>query len=462
MAVAHFDLCVIGTGSGNSIVDERFAGWKVAMLDDGPRFGGTCLNVGCIPTKMFVLPADAARVPEEAARLGVHLDEARADWSAIRDRVFGRIDPISEGGERWRAQSDNVTLYRATGRFTGERTLQVGDETITADQFVVAAGSRAYIPSWPGVEEAMEVGRVHTSDTIMRLPELPGSLVIIGSGFIAAEFAHVFSAFGTKVTIIARGDRMIRRADEEISRRLTEAIASTTDFRPNVAIDHIEARTSSVRVYGHDADGETQVEAEYVLLALGRIPNGDRLDVAAAGIATDEAGFVVVDDDQRTTADGVWALGDVSSPWLLKHVANHEARVVQHNLLHPDDLVQANHTAIPHAVFSHPQVASVGLTEAEARARGNRVAVKVQEYGDTAYGWALEDTTSCAKVIADADTGLLLGAHIIGPQASTLIQPLIQAMATGLDVETMARGQYWIHPALAEVVENALLGLDLS
>ncbi len=460
--MAHFDLCVIGTGSGNSVVDERFAGWKVAMLDDGPRFGGTCLNVGCIPTKMFVLPADAARVPEEAARLGVRIDEARADWPAIRDRVFGRIDPISEGGERWRAQSDNVTLYRATGRFTGERTLQVGDETITADRFVVAAGSRATIPTWPGVEEAMASGRAHTSDTIMRLPELPRSLVIIGSGFIAAEFAHVFSAFGTTVTIVARGEAMIRRADEEISRRLTTAMEQTTEFRANFAVDHLEARSGSVRVHGHDADGDAVVEAEYVLLALGRVPNGDRLDVAAAGIETDNAGFVVVDDYQRTTADGVWALGDVCSPWLLKHVANHEARVVRHNLLHPDDLVAANHTAIPHAVFSHPQVACVGLTEATARQAGYDVAVKVQEYGDTAYGWALEDTASCVKVIADARTGLLLGAHIIGPQASTLIQPLIQAMATGLDAKTMARGQYWIHPALTEVVENALLGLDLG
>ncbi len=459
----HYDLCVIGTGSGNSIVDDRFAGLSVAMLDDGVRFGGTCLNVGCIPTKMFVLPADAARTPGEAARLGVHLDPATADWPAIRDRIFGRIDPISTGGEAYRAHAPNVTLHRSTGRFVAPKTLEVDGDTLTADQFVIAAGSRPAIPAIDGLADAFARGRAHTSDTIMRLDELPSSLVILGSGFIAAEFAHVFSAFGTRVTICARSGVMLRQEDADISRRYTEAVHDYATFVGGFQADQVETHAGGVRLHGTSPAGDTcSLDAEILLVATGRIPNADRLAVGNAGVETNAAGRVVVDDFQRTTADGVWALGDVCGPWQLKHVANHEARVVQHNLLHPDDLVMANHHAVPHAVFGHPQVAAVGLTEDQSRASGRDIAVAVQPYGTTAYGWALEDTTSVAKVVADRATGEILGGHVIGPHASTLIQPLIQAMATGLDAATMARGQYWIHPALTEVVENALLALDLD
>ncbi|MDX6320902.1 MAG: mycothione reductase, partial [Propionibacteriaceae bacterium] len=171
---------------------------------------------------------------------------------------------------------------------------------------------------------------------------------------------------------------------------------------------------------------------------------------------------VVVDEHQRTTADGIFALGDVSSHYQLKHVANHEERVVQHNLLHPDDLMASDHRFIPHAVFSEPQVASVGLTEQQAKNDGVRYVSAVQNYGSIAYGWAMEDTEHFAKLLADPATGQLLGAHIIGPQASSLIQPLIQAMSFGLPAQEMARGQYWIHPAMAELVENALLALPLD
>lgn len=456
----HFDLCVIGAGSGNSIVDDRFRDWSVALVDDGDRFGGTCLNYGCIPTKMFVHPADLARAPEEAGRLGVTLAAASVDWVAIRDRVFGRIDPIAEGGEAYRAGQPHVTLFREQGRFVAPRTFRVGDTTITADRFVVAAGSRcrdAGIPGTAGVAD-----RVHTSQDVMRLAELPASLLIVGGGYVAAEFAHVFAAYGTAVTMAVRGAGVLRREDAEVTARFTRSIAEYTDLRLGVRVEGFAPGPSGVRATLRDADGRAHVvDVERVLLAVGRVPNSDTLDAAAAGIAVDERGFVVVDDQQRTTADGVWALGDVCSPAMLKHVANHEARVVQHNLLHPDAPVRADHRFVPHAVFGYPFVASVGLTEADARAAGIDVTTKVQEYADVAYGWALEDEGHCVKLVADRASGQLVGAHIIGPEAPDLLQPLIQAMSFGLPAERMARGQYWIHPALSEVVENALLGLDV-
>jgi mycothione reductase len=209
------------------------------------------------------------------------------------------------------------------------------------------------------------------------------------------------------------------------------------------------------------SDG-TVLRGDTLLVATGRVPNGDRLDLEKAGIPTHPDGRVVVDEHQRTPVEGIFALGDVSSPFQLKHVANHEAKVVGHNLVHPDALRTTDHRFVPAAVFTKPQIASVGRTEEECRAAGLDIIVKIQAYGDVAYGWAMEDRTGFCKVIADRGTGELLGAHVMGAQASSIIQPLIQAMSFGLKAREMATGQYWIHPALPEVVENALLGLDLS
>jgi mycothione reductase len=202
------------------------------------------------------------------------------------------------------------------------------------------------------------------------------------------------------------------------------------------------------------------LEAEVLLVATGRSPNSDTLDLAHGGIEVDEHGLIVVDDYLRTSADGVFALGDVCSREQLKHVANKDARVVQHNLLHPGSMITSDRRFVPRAVFSMPQVASVGLTEAQAAEQGIDYVVSRQDYGETAFGWAMEDTDHFVKIIADAKSKIILGAHVIGPEASSLIQPLIQAMTFEQPALEVARGQYWIHPAMTEVLENALLGLE--
>ncbi|WP_016880173.1 MULTISPECIES: mycothione reductase [unclassified Rhodococcus (in: high G+C Gram-positive bacteria)] len=458
--MTHFDLAIIGSGSGNSLPDERFADKTVAILEEG-TFGGTCLNVGCIPTKMFVYAAEVARTVGNSAKYGVDAELEGVRWPDIVKRVFGRIDPISAGGERYRAEdSPNTALFRGHATFVGPRTLDTGTgEVITADQVVIAAGSRPIIP-----DVVRESGvRYYTNDDIMRLPELPERMVIIGAGYIAAEFAHVFSALGTRVSLIARSSHLLRHLDEDVSRRFTDLAQKKWDVH----------RGSTVAAVRRDGDGVvveledgTVVSGDVLLVATGRQSNGDAIGAAAGGIDLDDEGRVVVDDYQRTSAEGVFALGDVSSPYQLKHVANHEARVVQHNLLQDawtdtSGLRVSDHRFVPAAVFTDPQIAHVGLTEAEAREAGWDITVKVQAYGDVAYGWAMEDDEGLCKVIAERGTGRLLGAHVIGAQAPTVIQPLIQAMSFGLTAQQMARGQYWIHPALPEVVENALLGLDL-
>jgi mycothione reductase len=455
--VRQFDLCIIGTGSGNSIIDERFDHHKVAIIEMG-TFGGTCLNVGCIPSKMFVYPADLAASTIQASKLGVDLDLRRVRWREIQERIFGRIDPKAAKGRTYRQQSHNVTVFDGRARFVGPRVLDVGaPETITADRIVIAAGSRPVVPDLPGLSSV----EFHTSDTVMRLAELPQSVIIIGGGYIAAEFAHVFSAFGTAVTVLNRSEVLLRREDAEVAKRFTDLLGRRVDVRVNTTVTSVE-KTDGGRVRVHLKSPEDELDpldAEVLLVATGRTSNADTLDAERGGIDVDDEGLIVVDPYQRTTAEGVFALGDVASRQQLKHIANSDARVVQHNLLHPGSMITNDRRFVPRAVFSMPQVASVGLTEAEAAERGIDFVVSKQDYGETAYGWAMEDSDHFVKVIADADTKLLLGAHLIGPQASALIQPLIHAMSFEQPAPDVARGQYWIHPAMTEVIENVLLGL---
>jgi mycothione reductase len=459
--VEHFDLTIIGTGSGNSILDERYNAKKVAICEQGV-FGGTCLNVGCIPTKMFVYAAEVAATVRDAARFGVDAHVDRVRWGDIVSRVFGRIDPIALGGERYRRSSPNVTVYTGHTRFGPTRPdgryvlrTEAGDE-FTSDQVVIAAGARASIP--PAIRDCGV--DVHTSDTIMRIAEVPEHLVIVGGGFVAAEFAHVFSALGSRVTIVIRGSTLLSNCDDDICERFTDAASKKWEIRSHHNVTGASRDGSGISL---QLDDGSTLHADTVLVATGRVPNGDLLDAHLAGVEVTDEGQVVVDEYQRTSARGIFALGDVSSDYQLKHVANHESRVVRHNLLvdwdDTDSLVASDHRYVPSAVFTDPQIASVGLTENQARAKGLDIRVKIQDFGDVAYGWAMEDNTGICKIIVEAESGEILGAHIMGHQASTLLQPLIQAMTFGLGGQDMARGQYWIHPALPEVIENALLAL---
>ncbi|MCU6482130.1 mycothione reductase [Arthrobacter sp. A2-55] len=459
----HFDLVIIGTGSGNSIPGPEFDHWSIAIVEDG-LFGGTCLNVGCIPTKMFVHPAELADAARHGKPLGIDAQLNSVDWPEIRDRIFGRIDAIEAGGRRYREgpECPNVTVFPGRARFTGPKALHLdlhdgGTAEVTADRFVIAAGSHAVVPDIPGLRDG--AAPFHTSDTIMRLEQLPASIAILGGGYIAAEFAHVFSSFGVAVTQIARGERLLKSQDHDVSVQFTREAAARYQVLLHTKVGSVAKAGNGVELQVDGPDGPGTIQAELLLVATGRHPNGEGLDVGKTGVGLDRHGRVVVDEFQRTGVDGIFALGDVSSKYQLKHVANHEARVVKHNLAHPDAPISSDHRFVPAAVFSDPQIASVGITEAHAVKAGIAHVVKTQMYGDIAAGWAREDQGHFLKVIADPATGLLLGAHAIGPEAATVIQPLIQAMHFGQTAHDVAKKQYWIHPALSELVENALLGL---
>ena len=438
------------------VVPKDGGAGPVAIIESGP-FGGTCINRGCIPSKILVYTADVAAGVRAAPGFGIGAAVTEVDWPAIRDRTFARVDKTAARGRRGRAESDWVTLFQGRARFAGPHELVIdGDTRITADRIVLATGARPVVP--PAIAEA-GVG-FHTSDTIMRIDDLPARMVIAGGGYVAAEFAHVFSALGVDVRLVTRGPRLLGSFDPAICDRFTELARQRWDV-------HLSATITGVRRDGDGPDGlallladGTTVAGDLLLVATGRRPDTDDLDLDRAGVNLRDDGRIQVDSYGRPTAEGIWSLGDASSAFELKHVANAEARTLAHNLAHPDDLRPYPHDWVPSAVFTDPQIASFGARRQDLE--GKRPYVEaVQAYGDTAYGWARQDTEGFCKLYADPATGKLLGAHIFGYQASLLIQPLVQAASFGQRVADLARGQYWIHPALGEVVENALLKLPL-
>lgn len=451
----EFDLIIVGTGSGNSIPSPEFDDWNIALVERDV-FGGTCLNKGCIPSKMFVYAGDVAESIRVAEKYGIDAQVNSVDWPSIVQRVFGRIDPIAAGGEDYRTnQCENITVFRGSGAFVGDKVLEVNGEQITAPRIILGAGARSFVPPFKGLDQVP----FHTSDTVMRLPELPARMAIIGGGYIACEMGHVFGALGSEVTIINRGRMLLRYEDDDVSARATEIYGNR--FRLLMGNDDppVFRQEGSETVITGVADGTPyECRADVVLVATGRIPNGDELNVAAAGVATDGS-RVLVDDTMQTNVSGIYAFGDLSNQLQLKHLANLEAKAAFHNVTEPAERRHVDSSLTPHAVFGHPQIASVGLTERDVKEQDIPYVSAIKNYGDTAYGWAMEDTESFVKLIAHAETRLLLGAHIIGPQSSTLIHQLIQGMAFGQTVDEMASGFMYIHPALNEVVENALLEL---
>ena len=447
----HHDLLIIGAGSGNTIIGPEHDHLDIAIAEPA-EFGGTCMNRGCIPSKMLVYAADLSLNTESAKRLGVHSSLSNIDWLGIQKRIFGRIDPIAEAGLAYRETLENVTVYRDRASFTSEKTLDLAGTEVSADQIVIAAGAHPVIPEFKGLNETP----FHTSDSIMRIDALPERLVIIGGGFIAIEMAHIFGSFGSEVKLILRGEEFLSEADPSIRERITDIYSDRFTVYLSETVEQVSHNENFIL----DLKKAGTVEADQLLIATGRAPNTGFLKPQKGGIECDEDGYVLTDEYLRTTAQGVWALGDVTNPLQLKHTANAEARIIAHNLLDQNNLKKIDRSVIPKAVFGNPQIASVGFTEDELLQRGATYKKSIRNYSDTAFGWAMEDEHGFVKLLMDPASRLLLGAHLIGYQASTLIQQLITAMSESITVDELAKNQLYVHPALTEVVEQALLGFE--
>ncbi|MGA9348340.1 MAG: dihydrolipoyl dehydrogenase [Anaerolineae bacterium] len=447
----EFDLIVVGSGAGMNVAANAVAhGMNVAVIDRGP-LGGTCLNRGCIPSKVMLYPADVIRMAEEAKAIGVHAKIEKVDFDLIMKRVWKIVLEGRHEMERGVEHSEQIEFFNVDGSFVSDYTMQVGEDLITADTIIIASGARPFIPPIEGIEE---VGYL-TSATIFDIKEPPESLLIVGGGYIAAEFAHFFSAIGTKVTIVGRNIRFVPQEELEVSELLKKRMSSYCQVYTNHEAARAEIRNGLKVVTATDrSDGQSyEFAGQEILVAVGRRSNSDILEPEKTGVETDSRGWIKVDPFLRTTKEGIWALGDATGKHMFRHTANYESEVVWTNAFtehkHPVD-----EHAVPHAVFTHPQIASVGMTEEQAK-QSHEILVGVKRYSDVAKGYAMGEEDGFVKVIVESETGRILGAHIIGPHAAILVQQLVYLMNTEQqDYMPLALAQT-IHPALSEVVVGA-------
>jgi mycothione reductase len=451
MKPKKFDLIVVGSGAGMNVASNAVTyGMNVAVIDRGP-LGGTCLNRGCIPSKVMLYPADVIRMAEEAEAIGVHAKIEKVDFDLIMKRVWEIVLDGRHEMEHGVEQSRQIEFFNMDGSFVSDYTMQVGKERITADTIIIASGARPRIPPIEGLEG---VGYL-TSATIFDIKEPPESLVIVGGGYIAAEFAHFFSAIGTKVTILGRNPRLLPQEEPEISELLKKKMSRYCQVYTDHEAVRAEIKNGLKTVIATNReDGQTyEFSGREILIAAGRRSNSDILKPENTGVETDERGWIKTDSYLRTTKEGIWALGDARGKHMFRHTANYEAAVVWENAFTEHQYPVDEH-AVPHAVFTHPQVASVGMTEEQAK-KSHEILVGVKEYYDVAKGYARGEEDGFVKVIVDGETGRILGAHIIGPHAAILVQQLVYLMNTEeQNYWPLARAQT-IHPALSEVVVGA-------
>jgi len=441
-----FDLIVIGSGSGLDVAATAAAnGMKVAIVEEGP-LGGTCLNRGCIPTKVLIHSADVMQTIKHAGEFGITVGTPSVDFKKVMARAR-TVDTDSKSIEDSLRKAENMTLFKGRAKFLGPKALEVEGKTITSEKILVAAGTRPSVPPIEGLDKV----RYMTSDGALRLEQLPKELIIIGGGYIACELAHFFGSMGSKITILQRNVRLLPDEDEEISERFAELFSKQYDVRRKFTAKKVEMKGSRIVVYGVDG---TSVEGTDLLIATGRVPNTDILDVAKAGIKTSKEGFIETNEFMETNIQGVWALGDIAGKYQFKHSANLEAEYVTIAILTPGHRHPVDYTAMPHAVFTYPQVAGVGATEQELKEKKIEYMVGRYKYADTGMGEAMAEKDGFVKFLADYD-GKILGCHIMGPEASILIHEVLVSMKAGkCSINDILRTIH-IHPALNEVVQRA-------
>ncbi|MCW4025789.1 MAG: dihydrolipoyl dehydrogenase [Candidatus Bathyarchaeota archaeon] len=448
----HFDIIVVGSGSGMLIVSEAVEqGLKVALVEKS-TMGGTCINRGCVPSKMLIYPSDVIAALKAAQKIGINASVNSIDFGNIMTRMHTLVNTDTGMQARAVEATPNLKWFKETGEFISDYTMQVGTEKISGDKIFIVSGARVAIPPIKGLEN---VGYL-TSDTVLDLQKQPESIIIIGGGYVGMEYAHFFAELGTKVTVLQRADKLLQNEEPEISDLLKAEVSRKMDIY--TGYDVLEAKevgSSKIVVAKNLADGsQKEFLAQIIMVAAGRVPNTDILKPETTGLQLDERGFIKVDEYLETGKKNIWALGDAIGKAMFKHAANYEAGLAWHNANH-DHKAKMDYFAVPHAVFTHPQIASVGLKEQQAKDQKYSILVGVAQYKDTAMGAAMGEPEGFVKVIVERETGKILGAHIIGPEASMLIQEIINAMVTGSgDFGPIARAMH-IHPALPEVIQNA-------
>ncbi len=447
-----FDVLVIGSGSGMIIASAAVAnGLKTAIVEKGPM-GGTCLNRGCVPSKMLIYPTDVVRIISDSQQIGINAVLGSVDFK----KIMARMHKLVTDDSSFQAASVRITpglkWFSEEGEFISDYTMKIGKNVVQATKIFIVSGAKPGIPNFKGLEKVDYL----TSDSVLDLSEPPRSIIIVGGGYIGTEYAHFFSGIGVNTTIIQRSQRLIPDEEPEISSLLKSELEKHIQvFTGFEVVEVKEEGRTRVAIARNLLEGSLrEFSAEVLMIATGRIPNSDILKPGKTGVNLDKRGFVKVNEYLETSKKNIWAFGDAIGREMFKHVANFEAGVAWHNSIHSHKTTM-DYLAAPHAIFTYPQVASVGLKEDEAKQKDYQILVGKALYSETAMGAAMGEPVGFVKVIVERETGKILGGHIIGPEASNLIQEITNAMITEIgSYAPIVRGMH-IHPALCEVVQRA-------
>jgi dihydrolipoamide dehydrogenase len=450
----EYDVIAIGSGCGMNIVDEALAhGLSVALVDKGP-LGGTCANLGCIPSKMLIFAAGRIAEIQEAKKLGIEAEIRNINFNFIMERMRKFIRENQKHMKQGLSHAENLGFYEGEGHFVDDYTIEVNGEKIKGDKIFIASGSRPMIPPINSLDSVDFL----TNETVLQLEERPKSLIIIGGGYIAVEYGHFFAAMGTRVTMLEMADRLVLAEDPEIADVLKKELSRRMDVYTDVRAEEVKENGRGITVIAMDAKSNVGKEftAQRILVAVGRRSNADLLKVENTGVEIDKRGFIKVNEYLETTKKNIFAVGDANGQQMFTHVANKEAMLASHNAIHGSKL-KMDYSAAPHAVYSHPQIASVGMTEEAAR-KGYKVLVGRAEYLNVAQGEAMMEENGFAKAVLEAGTGKILGFHIIGPYAPILIQEVINTITSGGGIDQIQTSMH-IHPAITELIPALLSSL---
>jgi len=449
----RFDAIIVGAGQAGPPLADRLtgAGMTVALIER--KFvGGTCVNVGCMPTKTLVASARAAHVARHGADYGVLIDgPIRIDMARVKARADTVIANARSGLTAWLDGMEQLTLIEGHARFDGPDTLRVGDERLSAPQIFINVGGRATVPDMPGIDDVDCL----TSTSILGLDTVPQHLFVIGGSYVGLEYAQMYRRFGAEVTVVERGPRLVSREDADVSEAIRDVLtAEGVTVRTGAECIAFARHADGIAVRLDCDSGAPEVVASHVLLAVGRRPNTDDLGLDAAGVATDDRGYIVVDDRLATNVPGIWALGDCNGRGAFTHTAYNDFEIVAANLLDGDDRRLSDRISA-YALYTDPPLGRVGMTEAEARATGRPLLVAERPMARVGRAVERGETRGFMKAIVDAETRRILGAAILGVEGDEAIHGLLNAMNAGVPYPTLQRAVP-IHPTVSELIPTLL------
>jgi mycothione reductase len=452
--MTDFDLIIVGGGTGNTVASAAAAeGLETALIEKGP-LGGLCLNRGCNPSKMLIQHANLTNRIRDAGQFGIDASIEEVHFSEFVREVNEELAAAADGKQDNKREEENLTLFQEEVRFVDDYTIEITNtgETHTAEKVVIAAGST---PVVPGAIDGLGEVDFMTSNDAIRLEDPPDRLVILGGGYIAAELGYYFDAFGTDVTLIEMMDSLVPREDSDVAETFTEIARERHEVHTGYRASKITESSGEITVTAEPETGdEIEVTGDELLVALGRRPNTDGINLDATSVETNDDGFIATDDQLRTNVENVWAMGDIADNGMFKHSGDYEGEVVIDNVAR-DEQRSADFTGLPHAVFTEPQIGAVGQTESALVDADQEYLVGQASFTDTAMSRALKLDHGFAKVVADPETREILGCHIIGHEASMLIHEVTPAVRHGLTVDDLGNTLIHAHPALSKVVLKA-------